>query len=195
VWFDVESDADGELAEVPVYLWGLAVEHDTPTFEPILADLSPAGDRAAWERFVARALAVFASQPDAVWVHWHQAEPQWLERYVARHGAPAEFVRRMRAPGAMLDLHRALDRCVRLPLRSTSIKYVARWLGFEWSNPDADAAWSTAQVHRAREASDPAERERLLAEVARYNADDLWAMRAVWRWLESSGRGPLERRT
>jgi predicted RecB family nuclease len=184
VWFDVESDAEGERAEVPVYLWGLAVERAEPQFEPIVSELTPEGDRDAWQRFVARALEVFHEHPDAVWVHWHLAEPMWLDRYIARLGAPAEFVERMRAPGALLDLHRALERCVRLPLRSTSVKFVAPWLGFKWSNPDADAAWSTAQLHRARASSDPAERAALLAEVARYNADDLWAMRTVWKWLE-----------
>lgn len=189
VWFDVESDSDGELATVPVYLWGLAVEGAEPRAEAVLAELTAAGDRDAWRRFVARALDVFRAHPDAVWVHWHNAEPMWIERYVARHGAPEEFVSRVRKPGAMFDLHRALERSVRLPLRSTSIKFVAPWLGFAWSNPDADAAWSTAQLHRAYETADAAERERLLAEVATYNADDLWAMRAVWRWLAAAPRG------
>jgi uncharacterized protein len=189
VWLDVESDADGERADVPVYLWGLAVEHGDAAFEPMLADLTREGDRDAWQRFVTRALAVFDAHPDAVWVHWHQAEPMWIERYLARHGAPRAFAERMRARGTLFDLHRALDRSVRLPVRSTSIKFVARWRGFEWSNPDADAAWSIAQLHRARETSDAVKRERLLAEVARYNADDLWAMRTVWRWLAARGRG------
>jgi len=183
VWFDVEADADGERAEVPVVLWGLAVEQAEARFEPLLADLTRDGDRDAWTRFVARALEVFRDHPDAVWVHWHQAEPMWIERYVARLGAPEAFVGRMRAPGAFFDLHRELEQCVRLPLRSTSVKFVARWLGFEWSDPEADAAWSTAQVHRARATADPAERARLLQRVAAYNADDLWAMRTVWRWL------------
>ena len=183
VWFDVESDSDGELATVPVYLWGLAVEGAEPRAEAVLAELTAAGDRDAWQRFIARALEVFRQHPNAVWVHWHNAETMWLERYIARLGAPAEFVAHVRAPGAMFDLHRALERSVRLPLRSTSIKFVAPWLGFHWSNPDADAAWSTAQLHRAYETSDRGERERLLAEVATYNADDLWAMRVVWRWM------------
>jgi uncharacterized protein len=189
VWFDVESDAEGERAEVPVYLWGLAVEQPEPVFEPILSELTPEGDAHAWRRFVTRAMEVFRVHPGAVWVHWHHAEPMWIDRYIARLGAPAEFVARIRAPGVLFDLHRLLERTVRLPLRSTSIKFVAPWLGFKWSNPDADAAWSTAQLHRARATSDASERARLLDEVARYNADDLWAMRVVWRWLEGhSGR-------
>ena len=192
VWLDVEADADGERADVPVYLWGLAVENggsadERPAFEPMLAELTPAGDRDAWERFVARALQVHHQHPRAVWVHWHQAEPMWIDRYSKRHGAPREFLELMRAPGTLFDLHRELERTVRLPLRSTSVKFVARWMGFEWSNPDADAAWSTAQLHRARGTADAAARQRILEEVARYNADDLWAMRTVWRWLAAAG--------
>src|SRR5262249_49857043 len=137
--------------------------------------------------FTARALAVFRTHPQAVWVHWHDSEPMWIERYIERLGAPDEFVTMIRRPGAFCDLHHQLDRSVRLPLRSTSIKHVAPWLGFAWANPDADAAWSTAQVHRARESADPTERERLLAEVARYNADDLLALRVVWRWMAAAG--------
>jgi uncharacterized protein len=194
VWLDVEADADGERADVPVYLWGLAVEAggadgERPRFEPMLAELTPAGDRDAWQRFVARALDVHHDHPHAVWVHWHQAEPMWIDRYTKRHGAPKEFTALMHRPGTLFDLHHELERAVRLPLRSTSVKFVARWMGFEWSNPDADAAWSTAQLHRARATSDAAERETLLEEVVRYNADDLWAMRTVWRWLAARGRG------
>jgi uncharacterized protein len=199
VWLDVEADADGERAEVPVYLWGLAVEiggpaDERPAFEPMLAELTPAGDREAWLRFVARALEVHHQHPRAVWVHWHQAEPMWIDRYSKRHGAPREFLELMRASGTLFDLHRELERTVRLPLRSTSVKFVARWMGFEWSNPDADAAWSTAQLHRARGTVDLAARQRILEEVARYNADDLWAMRTVWRWLAAAASAAGDRR-
>src|SRR5262245_41461551 len=78
VWFDVESDSEGERAEVPVYLWGLAVEREEPRFEPILSELTPAGDAEAWRRFVARALEVFRDHPNAVWGAWHHAEPMWI---------------------------------------------------------------------------------------------------------------------
>ena len=183
VWFDVESDADGERAPVPVYLWGLAVEHGEATFEPIMAELTREGDRAAWERFVNRTLEIHAQHPDAIWVHWHNAETMWVDRYLARYGAPQAFVQALRAPGRMFDLHAAFERSVRLPVRGTSVKQVAPWLGFAWSNPDADAEWSIAQLNRARRTQDPAARQAILDEVARYNADDLWAMRVVWRWL------------
>ncbi|HEV2104639.1 MAG TPA: TM0106 family RecB-like putative nuclease [Candidatus Eisenbacteria bacterium] len=187
VWFDLEGDPDGEAAEVPIYLWGLAVEEaDAPRPEAVFADLDAGGDRRGWERFVARALEIAAAAPHAVWVHWHQYEVTWLHRYQRRYGAPAAFERALLAPGATFDLHAALHRAVRLPLRSYSIKHVAPWLGFAWSIPESGSAWSVAQFHHARATADPEERARRLAAIARYNADDLLAMRAVWRWLEAN---------
>lgn len=210
VWFDVEADADGERAQVPVYLWGFAVEpsgstladHETPPFEPIIAELTRAGDKAAWARFVARAVQIHEQHPDALWVHWHNAESMWLDRYIAKYGAPQAFIDALRggapqvwgrnrdreaagprATGALIDLHAAFEKSVRLPVRGTSVKLVAPWMGFAWSNPDADAEWSTAQLHRAYRTKDPDARQAILDEVARYNADDLWAMRVVWRWV------------
>ena len=152
------------------------------------ADFGPDADRAAWERFVARASAILEREPRARWVHWDAYETLWLDRYHERHGSPGDFLPRMKR--ACFDLKRALDRMVRLPLRSYSVKHVARWMGFSWRNPEAGSEWSLAQYHRARETSDPAERQRLLDAVTEYNADDLWAMRAVWRWLVANAPGP-----
>ena len=190
VWFDLEGDSLGEQAENPIYLWGLALERpgEAPVAEAIVAEMGPAGDAAAWERFVARASEILEREQGARFVHWDAFEPLWIERYAARLGAPEGFVARMKT--ACFDLKRVLDRCVRLPLRSYSIKHVAPWMGFEWRNPESGSEWSVAQFHRARETADPAERERLVAALVEYNEDDLWAMRAVWRWLRTNAPAP-----
>jgi len=183
VWFDLEGDARGEDAEVPIYLWGFALDDgvNASRGEAIVAGLEDGGDRAAWTRFVARATAILDAHPDVRWVHWDQYETLWIQRYTARHGAPAGFAERFTA--ACFDLKRVLDRCVRLPLRSYSIKHVARWTGFAWRDPDSGSEWSTARFHRACQTDDPAEREALLSGLVRYNEDDLFAMRAIWRWM------------
>jgi len=187
VLFDVEGDALGESAEAPIYLWGLALDDGSPAprAEAILAGAGPDGDARAWREFTARAAGLLDAHPGVRWLHWDASEPLWIRRYAERLGAPPGFAERLL--GACLDLKRELDRCVRLPLRSYSIKHVAPWMGFEWRNPEAGSEWSLARYHRARQAESDAERERLLAEVAEYNADDLWAMRAVWRWLREKG--------
>lgn len=187
VLFDVEGDALGESAEAPIYLWGLALDDGSaePRAEAILAGAGAGGDARAWEAFTARAAALLEAHPGVRWLHWDTSEPLWIRRYADRLGAPAGLAERLL--GACLDLKRELDRCVRLPLRSYSVKHVAPWMGFQWRNPEAGSEWSLARWHRARQAASEAERERLLAEVAEYNADDLWAMRAVWRWLREHG--------
>ena len=81
------------------------------------------------------------------------------------------------------DLKRVLDRCVRLPLRSYSIKHVAPWMGFGGAIPSRAPVVGRAVPPGARDGR-PAERERLVTALVEYNEDDLWAMRAVWRWLD-----------
>lgn len=190
-WLDLEGDAMGEASDVPIYLWGVAVEPpgatEAPEPESLFADLEPGGDRRGWERFVTRAQALLAAHADVLWVHWHDSEPLWIRRYLKRYGAPAPLEQHWRSSASFVDLHRVLDRSVRLPLRSYSVKWVAPFAGFAWRNPEAGSEWSVAQFHRARESRDAAERERLLAAIAEYNADDLLAMRAVWRWLDAHG--------
>ena len=183
VWFDLEGDSRGEDAEIPIYLWGMALDGggEAPRNEAIVAEFVEGGDRHAWDIFVARAEAILVEHPGIRWVHWDHYEPLWVGRYAERYGAPAGFVDRMNA--ACFDLKRVLDRSVRLPLRSYSIKHVARWMGFSWRNPDSGSEWSTAQFHHASHSTDPAERMQLLRDLAEYNEDDLLAMRAIWRWL------------
>ncbi|HTR97283.1 MAG TPA: TM0106 family RecB-like putative nuclease [Candidatus Acidoferrales bacterium] len=188
VWLDFEGDARGEDAGIPIYLWGLAREPGgdaAPRGEAIVAGLDDGGDARAWQRFVARADQLLAAEPGLRFVHWDQYEPLWVRRYAARHGAPPGFLERFER--ATFDLKRALDQSVRLPLRSYSIKFVARWLGFAWRNPESGSEWSAARFHRACATGDAAERERLLREIAEYNEDDLLAMRAIWRWMRASG--------
>ncbi len=183
VWFDLEGDSRGEDAEIPIYLWGMALDDggDAPHSEAIVAEFAEGGNVRAWERFVTRAETILAAHPGIRWVHWDHYEPLWVRRYAERHGAPAGFLDRVNA--ACFDLKRVLDRSLRLPLRSYSIKHVARWMGFAWRNPDSGSEWSTALHHRSRTTADPAERSRLARELAEYNEDDLLAMRAIWRWL------------
>jgi uncharacterized protein len=181
VWFDLEGDASGTPAEIPIYLWGLAVEDEAP--EAHFADFAPGGDRVGWERFLARFAALMDAGHDLLLVHWHAYERQWVDFYLGRYGAPDALAARLRQPRLWFDLHRTVERCVRLPLRSYSIKSVAPWMGFDWRDPESGSEWSIAQFHRARTTDDPDERRERLAAIADYNADDLLAMRAVWNWM------------
>lgn len=188
VWFDLEGDPEGEEVDQAIYLWGLAVDdgRGEPATEAITADFGEQGGQRAWERFVARAGELLERHPDARWVHYSPYEKTWVRHYAATYGAPAGFLERMEE--AYFDmLHRGVRRCVRLPLYSYSVKQVAGLAGFRWRNPDSGSVWSIVQYQKARASRDPAERERILRGIVDYNADDLLAMRAVWRWMLEQG--------
>ena len=122
-------------------------------------------------------------------MHYHSYEKTWLRRYAALYGAPAGFAARMEE--ALFDLYyKGVRAALRLPLYSYSIKKVADHVGFRWRNPESGSAWSIVQYQKARQARDPAERARILKEITDYNADDLLAMRAVWRWMLAEGPKP-----
>lgn len=186
VWFDLESDPQAEDGEAPIYLWGLAVDDGDgePVPEAVVADLTRDDDRGAWSRFVARAGEILDRHPQAVWVHYASFEKTAVRRYARLHPTPRGFLERME--GALWDLyHGGVRPALRLPVTSYSIKQVAPFMGFAWHDPESGSEWSVAQVRQARAADDPEERRRILDRIVAYNADDLMAMRAVWRWIEA----------
>jgi uncharacterized protein len=188
VWFDLEGDPEGRELDKAIYLWGLAPDdgRSAPVTEAITADFEDQGGRRAWERFVTRAAGILERHPEARWVHYHNYEKVWLRRYVELYGAPTGFRERMEE--ALFDLYyRGVRAALRLPLYSYSIKKVADFVGFRWRNPESGSAWSIVQYQRARESRAPAERDRIIREIEEYNADDLLAMRAVWRWMRAEG--------
>ena len=173
VWFDLEGDPGNE-SEVPVYLWGAALDaaDDRIDYLPVFAEPGLGGDRAAWERFLAHAADVFARHPNAVWVHFSDYERTWTRKYIERHGDRGGIAARILI--ACFDLLPALRHAAVLPLRSYSIKAVAPWLGFEWSHPDMGSQWSTVQYLKARASDDPAERQRLFDDLAADLARDFF---------------------
>ena len=187
VWFDLEGDPDGEEVDHAIYLWGLSLDdgQGEPGTEAITAEFGEQGGRRAWQRFVARAGEILERHPDARWVHYSPYEKTWVRRYATLYGAPAGLPERLEE--AFFDLLGGVRRCVRLPLYSYSIKQVAALAGFRWRNPNSGSVWSIVQYQKARASGDPAERARLLREIAEYNADDLLAMRAVWLWMLQDG--------
>ncbi|NOT34575.1 MAG: TM0106 family RecB-like putative nuclease [Candidatus Eisenbacteria bacterium] len=194
VWFDLEGDPSADV-EVPIYLWGYAVDaQPTATSaaalacEAVIAAPGRDGDRAAWEDFLTRAAAIFASHPDALWIHYDEYERTWLKRYLERYGDRAAIGARLL--NSMFDLCRALKQSAVLPITSYSIKRVAAHLGFKWSDPAMGSQWSIVQYERARAAPDVAERERLFEPIRSYNADDLRAMKCVWDWMVRDGLAP-----
>jgi predicted RecB family nuclease len=188
VWLALEGGPDDGQVDRATHLWGLAVDdgRDEPRPEAITADFEDQGGGRAWKRFVARAGEIIERYPEARWVHYSAGEKNRVRHYAARHGAPPGFLERLEE--ALFELlSRGLRRAVQLPLDSCSIRQVAGFAGFHWRSPQPGPAGSVVQYQQARASTDPVERLRILREIADSNAEDLLAIRAVWRWMLEQG--------
>lgn len=95
---------------------------------------------------------------------------------ILRSTAPDDI--RQRLEPRMFDLHRVFTRAVSLPLKSTSIKAISVYLGFQWIGTND---WFEAfQDYRAWiEAGDI----QALTRASRYQRTDVQSMAWVWQWI------------
>jgi len=188
VWLAFDRGIEGGQMNCSTGLWGLAVDDGRGELrsEAITANFDDLGDRRAWEHFVVRAGELIERYPDARWVHYSPREKTWVHHYAATYGAPPGFIERLEEAFFEL-LSRGVRRAVRLPLDSCSIRQVAGLAGFRWRSPRPGPAGTIGQYQKTRASTNPAGRARILREIADSNAEDLLAMRAVWRWMIEQG--------
>jgi predicted RecB family nuclease len=83
----------------------------------------------------------------------------------------------------MHDLHKSFNASVRLPLSSTSLKPVSRYLEFQWSGYDdwAQAYWDyQAWLRHGHEAP--------ILRACLYQRQDVEALGVVWQWLAANAQ-------
>jgi predicted RecB family nuclease len=130
-----------------------------------IVTLAPDSDT-AWEVF---AEAVTASGGPIY--HWSGYDAALL-----RGSAPAYVVEQLTP--RMHDLNATLRQVVSLPLKSTSIKVVSTYLGFEWpGHQDYRAAY--VDYRYWLDSGDPA----ALTRACTYQRADVQSLAHVWRWM------------
>jgi predicted RecB family nuclease len=182
VMFDLEG-MPPHLDELEkIYLWGMQVFGNRPSeFTGVTAGFGPDGDREGWERFLTAAAGVFAEYGDIPFVHWHHYERTHVKQYIDRYGDPDGTAARVL--GNLLDLLPITKNAIALPLPSYSLKVVEGYVGFRRKQADYGGDWAMAQFILATETGDEAERDARMAEILKYNEEDLAAMWAVFEWL------------
>lgn len=188
VWFALVGGPENGRADRAIQLWGLAVDDGSSEFRPeaITAELDDPGGGRAWERFVVRAGEIIERYPGARWVHYSSGEGAAVRACAARHGAPPGLIEHLEEAFFEL-LSRGVQRTLRMPPGSCSIGQVAGLAGFRWRSPRPGPDGTIGQYRKARTSIDPVERARILREIVDSNAEDLLAMRAVWRWMIEQG--------
>jgi len=103
--------------------------------------------------------------------HWGS-----FQKGVLRGSAPADVIAAL--DHRLLDLNRTFRQTVAVPVRGTSIKKVAPYLGFYWPDgADVFAAW--ADYNRWLQDGDAL----ALARACAYNRADVDALALIWRWM------------
>ena len=103
--------------------------------------------------------------------------------YVKRYGDPNGVADRVLRN--LLDLLPLTKKAIVLPLPSYSLKVVEEYVGFERTQDEYGGSWAMAKFILATETDDEVERNRLMAEILKYNEEDLGATWAVFEWLRS----------
>lgn len=103
--------------------------------------------------------------------HWGN-----FEKGVLRSTAPADVV--LALDSRLHDLNRTFRQTMALPVRGTSIKKVAPYLGFHWpKGTDALSAWGDYNAWLLDGNA------RRLARACAYNRADVDALALIWQWM------------
>jgi len=174
VMFDLEG-LPPQLDDLEkVYLWGMQVYGKNPgNFIGATSGFGTDGDREGWNAFLNAANNIFTEHGDIPFVHWHHYERVHIDMYVQRYGDPAGIAARVLRN--LLDLLPITKASVILPLPSYSLKVVEQYVGFKRTQDEYGGSWAMAEFILATETNDEAERNARMAEILKYNEEDLAA--------------------
>jgi len=182
VMFDLEGLPPQVDDLEKIYLWGMQVYGKNPgEFMGVTSGFGADGDRDGWNKFLEAANAIFDEYGDIPFVHWAIYERVHIEMYVQRHGDPTGVAARVLRN--LLDLLPITKASVILPLPSYSLKVVEQYVGFKRTQDEYGGSWSMAQYILATETNDEVKRDSLMAQILKYNSEDLAATWAVFDWL------------
>jgi predicted RecB family nuclease len=171
LYFDIESEPSLDL----IYLHGLLVVDrvaGTHQFHALLAD-NPDDEQKVWEEF----LDLVWQYPTAPIFHFCPYEVQTVMKLAKQYGTPMERVKPLLP--RFFDLHEIVTRVATLPVESYALKNIARWMGFDWRDANANGAQSIywyAKWLSTQERS-------YLDSIVIYNEDDCRATHHIKEWL------------
>lgn len=126
-----------------------------------------------WQQF----LELMESYPQAFIFHFCDYEVKTIQRLAKLYNTPKH--RYQALINRCVDIHWWVTHLTLLPVESYALKPIARWLGFNWRNPQANGAqcicwyneWLSEQKQDCLEA------------ILEYNEDDCRATYTLKTWL------------
>ncbi|GAB1538450.1 TM0106 family RecB-like putative nuclease [Scytonema sp. NUACC21] len=171
IFFDIEAQPDLHLD----YLLGVLVidrQNNTESFYSFLAEKQE-DEQLIWEQF----LDLVWQYPEAPIYHFCVYELDTVKRLAKLYHTPYNSV--LPVLDRFVDVYEILTQNVALPVESYALKTIARWLGFEWRDPEASGAKCIYWYDQWLQTGD----RTLLEIIQRYNEDDCRATYSVKDWL------------
>ncbi len=171
LYFDIEADPQHDVS----YLLGVLVvdqEQGTSHYQACMAT-DPAEESLNWFRF----LDLVDDYPDAPIFHFHAFEIHSCRKLAERHRSGLRRLKLLLS--RFIDLHELITRHLVLPIESYSLKHIARWMGFEWRQSNANGAQSIYWYSQWLQTGDPS----FLELLTTYNEDDCQATLHLKQWL------------
>ncbi|PIG94637.1 recombinase B [Gloeocapsopsis sp. IPPAS B-1203] len=171
LYFDIEAEPDLNLD----YLLGVLVvdrQTGTETFHKLLAE-TPAQEERIWQQF----LDLVHQYPTAPIYHFCAYEVDTIKRLGKLYHTPRQQIKTLLA--RFVDVYEQVTQTVALPVENYTLKAIARWLGFEWRDQQANGSHCIYWYDQWLATGD----RTLLESIVRYNEDDCHATRHVKDWL------------
>ena len=187
VIFDIENTVFDEFEfDVDVYMWGLITILSDGTNEQntVIAPPGDQGDAEGWTQFLKTMGRIFEDYGDIPVIHFSSHEVTKMNKYIAMYGDKDNIGDRVMSN--MWDLYRCVLDTVILPVPSYGLKQIEKFVGFERSQAEYGGSWSIVKYNEYVEAPDVETADKILNEIKTYNAEDLLATHAVYKWLEEN---------
>ncbi|MGP1386337.1 MAG: TM0106 family RecB-like putative nuclease [Thainema sp.] len=171
LYFDIESAPEHDL----VYLHGVLEVNraeNRQIFHALLAETAEEEEQ-VWQDL----LDLFDRHPYAPIYHFCPYEAQTMRRLAEKYNASPAHIDWI--VDRFVDLHQLVTTTVTLPVESYALKHIARWIGFDWRDADANGAQSICWYANWLETCD----RTYLEAILRYNEDDCRATYHLKDWL------------
>lgn len=173
IHFDIEAEPDLDLD----FLLGALIidhRHQSQTYYGFMAK-NPEEEKAIWYQF----LALMESYPEAFIFHFCDYEVKTIERLARLYKTPKH--RYQALINRCVDVHWWVTQSTILPVESYALKPIARWLGFNWRNPQANGAQCICWYNEWLNDQNP----NCLELILEYNEDDCRATYQLKTWLDT----------
>ncbi|MGB7711071.1 MAG: TM0106 family RecB-like putative nuclease [Microcoleus sp.] len=171
LYFDIEAEPELNLD----YLHGVLVVdryNNTEKYYEFLAE-SAAEEGVAWSQF----LELMWTYPIAPIFHFCDYEVKTFKRLAKLYNTPAYLWKPVLK--RFVDIHKYVTQKAIMPVESYALKPIARWLGFEWRDANANGAQCVCWYEEWLKTGDRS----ILEAIVRYNEDDCRATYVVKDWL------------